>query len=177
MAKNDQMIALDDRMRMVAEFRASGGSVSVSTEMLSYSDQDRRYVFRAVLTVQRGDAIETITAHGDADPSNTGRMIHPHLLRMAETRAIVRALRFAGFGEGTGREELGGGNLADVEPQHDPSWERDRARFCARLGELGTTYEAVKARCQADGWGKPSTWSHDDRELFLADLARGEITL
>jgi len=34
-------------------------------------------------------------AYGDADVNNTNRMITPHLIRMAETRAVNRALRIA----------------------------------------------------------------------------------
>lgn len=34
-------------------------------------------------------------AYGDADVNNTNRMVTPHLIRMAETRAVNRALRIA----------------------------------------------------------------------------------
>ncbi len=34
-------------------------------------------------------------AYGDADKNNTNRMVTPHLIRMAETRAVNRALRVA----------------------------------------------------------------------------------
>ncbi len=34
-------------------------------------------------------------AYGDADANNTNRMVTPHLIRMAETRAVNRALRVA----------------------------------------------------------------------------------
>jgi len=43
---------------------------------------------------------------GDAAPTNVGKMIVPHLIRMAETRAIGRALRFA-TNAPTLAEELG----------------------------------------------------------------------
>ena len=38
---------------------------------------------------------EIFTGIGDANPSSVGSMIIPHIIRMAETRSIARALRFA----------------------------------------------------------------------------------
>tara|TARA_R110000824_G_scaffold77233_4_gene195389 strand:- start:150 stop:701 length:552 start_codon:yes stop_codon:yes gene_type:complete len=53
---------------------------------------------------------------GDAAPSNVGKMIVPHLIRMAETRAIGRALRFA-TNAPTLAEELGDEPATAKEPQ------------------------------------------------------------
>jgi len=53
---------------------------------------------------------------GDATPSNVGKMIVPHLIRMAETRAIGRALRFA-TNAPTLAEELGEEPVAAKETQ------------------------------------------------------------
>ena len=60
-------------------------------------------IFKATVTGERG----TYNAFGDASPRNVGKMIAPHLIRMAETRAIARALRlYTGCGY-TALEELG----------------------------------------------------------------------
>jgi len=59
-------------------------------------------VFEANITTSKG----VFTGHGDATPKNVGKMIIPHLIRMAETRAIARALRFA-LNLDTIAEELG----------------------------------------------------------------------
>jgi hypothetical protein len=67
----------------------------------------------------------TFTGLGDASPVNVSRMMEPHLIRMAETRAKARALRDAVNVGVTALEELadvdesendsGGGRIADGE--------------------------------------------------------------
>jgi hypothetical protein len=49
----------------------------------------------------------TFTGLGDADPTNVSRMMVPHLIRMAETRAKARALRDSVNVGVTALEELG----------------------------------------------------------------------
>ncbi len=54
-------------------------------------------VFKAIvyLTDPTGREIQRFEGHGDATEDNvTGDFIKPHFIRMAETRAIVRALRW-----------------------------------------------------------------------------------
>ena len=65
----------------------------VETEILQFpcAENGNMAIFRA--TVKNSDGA-TFSAHGDADPKNTTSTIAPHLLRMAETRAIARALRW-----------------------------------------------------------------------------------
>ncbi len=61
-------------------------------------------IVRAVVETSKG----TFTGIGDAGPENVNRMIRPHIIRMAETRAKARALRDAvNIGIVT-LEELGG---------------------------------------------------------------------
>jgi len=81
---------------------------SVETELIHADHDTPLYVFKAIVTLP-GDngTARTFEAHGDACAANTGRMIHPHLLRMAETRAVARALRFATNCGEAAREEFG----------------------------------------------------------------------
>jgi len=67
-------------------------------------DPSYRCIFKATVTMKNQ---KSFTAHGDASPKNVGKMIVPHLYRMAETRAVARALRFATGCGYTAYEELG----------------------------------------------------------------------
>jgi hypothetical protein len=46
----------------------------------------------------------------------------------------------------------------------------ERARFCARLGELGLDYDAVAEFCQAKGRPRPSVMGEDRRKQLLTYL-------
>ena len=73
---------------------------SIKTEMLAIDLEKTYALFKATVTVDRKDAefgpmTMTFQGHGDATADNvTGDFIKPHFIRMAETRAIVRALRW-----------------------------------------------------------------------------------
>lgn len=53
---------------------------------------------------------------------------------------------------------------------HDPSWESARAGFCAALGELGLSYDAVADWCEAMHKPRPSEMPSDQRGKLLAAL-------
>ena len=68
----------------------------------------------------------TFTGLGDAAPDNVSRMMVPHLIRMAETRAKARALRDAVNVGVTALEELGdldeagGGSVEEQREEREP---------------------------------------------------------
>ena len=88
------------------------GLRSVRTAIAQLPTADNAYlaVVTAEVTFEDG---RVFTAIGDASPASVGAMIVPHLLRMAETRAIGRAFRTALNIAATMKEELGG----DDEPE------------------------------------------------------------
>lgn len=68
------------------------GLTKIETELISNNkDNNDEIVFKA--TVYLGDRY--FSAHGDATSTNVNSNIKAHKLRMAETRAVNRALRFA----------------------------------------------------------------------------------
>lgn len=87
---------------LIAVFHdAEGTGVEVSETSTSTADHPK---FRAVVRGKRGEYV----GHGDATAANVNAMIRPHIYRMAETRAIARALRlYCNIGM-TALEELGG---------------------------------------------------------------------
>ena len=81
------------------------GLKSVKTEIVQIpaDDNAKTAIVRATVRTRRG----VFTGIGDANPGNVNRRIIPHLIRMAETRAVARALRVAvNIGE-VAIEELG----------------------------------------------------------------------
>ena len=90
------------------------GFQGLSTELLDYKMDENVPVY-AVVTATAKFESGTYEAIGDATRENTNRGIGPHLIRMASTRAMARALRVAlGVGR-TALEELGGGDPGETE--------------------------------------------------------------
>lgn len=79
---------------------------------LPHKDNGLLAVVKAVVEMASG---LITTGVGDASPENVGRMIIPHALRMAETRAKARALRDALNVGGTAWEELGGPEMSEED--------------------------------------------------------------
>ncbi len=77
---------------------------SIKTQMLDVDLEKKYALFKASVevypnkkesTIDFGDGKIVFEGHGDATMENvTGDFIKPHFIRMAETRAIVRALRW-----------------------------------------------------------------------------------
>jgi len=97
----------------------AAGLSRVDTELLQLptAENDNTCVFRAVVEMAEG---KTFSGTGDANPRNVGKMIVPHIIRMAETRALARALRFATNTGQTTFEEMGGDDAPHNAPQTPP---------------------------------------------------------
>lgn len=91
-----------------------------NTELLQIPSKsnDMTAIAKAVVTVKDGENIREFTGIGDASPSSVNRMIAPHIIRMAETRALGRAMRFL-TGFGTVFEELGEVDFEDKKPANN----------------------------------------------------------
>jgi hypothetical protein len=75
----------------------------------------RRWVFRA--TVFKSPRSKGFVGYGDADPSNTSPLVRGAEMRVAETRAVNRALRKA-YGIGLCSVEELGSQPTSIPPQH-----------------------------------------------------------
>jgi hypothetical protein len=124
-----------------------------------------RWVFRA--TVYTSPGSRGFVGYGDADPSNVSTLVHGAEMRIAETRAVNRALRKA-YGIGLcSVEELGSfssnsGNTRDREPstKHSSNGSsngqpRLRDQLCLLIRQHNLDPTLVKAYA-ADFCGTPS---------------------
>ena len=85
---------------LLSTFHENGGK-EIYTKIINTEP----LIIQATVKGERG----TYQGIGDADDNNVGKMILPHKIRMAETRAIARALRFYNNIGMCSAEELGGG--------------------------------------------------------------------
>ncbi len=91
-----------------------GGLVSIKTELIQAPLEENH--FMAIVSARvTMDSKKVFTGIGDATPKNVNKMIAPHIVRMAETRAKGRALRDALNIAEVLKEEMGG----DVTPEND----------------------------------------------------------
>ena len=142
-----------------------------------------RWVFRA--TVYKTPASRGFVGYGDADPSNVSSLVHGAEMRVAETRAVNRALRKA-YGIGLcSVEELGwaprsnsSGSSGEFKPSsngnnvHQNGQPRLRDRLCLLIRQHQLDAGLVKAYA-ADYCGTPTLReaSREQVEAFINDLA------
>ncbi len=92
----DDMVTFEDLL--TATHKKSGGNFSIKTEMLAIDLKEKYALFKATVSTSGKDgnvSLSEFDGHGDATQENVkGDHIKPHFIRMAETRAIVRALRW-----------------------------------------------------------------------------------
>jgi hypothetical protein len=140
-------------------------------------------VFKA--TVYKRPGSKGFVGYGDADPSNVSSLVHGAEMRVAETRAVNRALRKA-YGIGLcSVEELGSAprSNAPAPPvqrktstngnnSHQNGQPRLRDRLCLLIRQHKLDAGLVKAYA-ADYCGTPTLRdaSRDQVEAFINDLA------
>jgi hypothetical protein len=142
-----------------------------------------RWVFKA--TVYKSPRSRGFVGYGDADPSNVSSLVHGAEMRVAETRAVNRALRKA-YGIGLcSVEELGcaprassSGSSVEFKPSsngnngHQNGQPRLRDRLCLLIRQYKLDASLVKAYA-ADYCGTATLReaSRDLVEAFINDLA------
>ena len=90
-------------LRIAKRCRCSG--ITTSIDRFASDAASRRWVFKAIVYKRPGE--KGFVGYGDADPSNVSPLVRGAEMRVAETRAVNRALRKA-FGIGLcSVEELG----------------------------------------------------------------------
>ena len=88
---------------------------SIKTEMIGDIDyKEKRAVFKATVIVGYGNATKEFTGYGDSENIKSDE-VKKGFIRMAETRAIVRALRFATNNAMVAEEEIGDNPLSEEE--------------------------------------------------------------
>ena len=102
-------------LRLASRRQCSG----IHVEMLAeFCDQtNSRWIFKAV--VFRSKESPGFVGYGDADPLNVSPLVHGAEMRVAETRAVNRALRKA-YGLGICSVEEIGSFAGTVEPTREP---------------------------------------------------------
>jgi len=166
----------------IAERRRCSGIKTAIQNRLS-DPHANRWVFKAI--VYKDALSKGFVGYGDADPSNVSLMVHGAELRIAETRAVNRALRKA-YGIGLcSVEELGslsrsaGPAMVDEHSAkpHSPNASNNgqprlRDRLCLLIRQYNLDPTLVKAYA-ADFCGTPSL-KEASRELvesFISHLA------
>jgi hypothetical protein len=142
-----------------------------------------RWVFKA--TVYKSPRSRGFVGYGDADPSNVSSLVHGAEMRVAETRAVNRALRKA-YGIGLcSVEELGWAPRSSASAtsdqrkasangnnSHQNGQPRLRDRLCLLIRQHHLDAALVKAYA-ADYCGTPTLRdaSREQIEAFINDLA------
>lgn len=114
----DDMTNFEDLLNAAHEkAKRDGVELNIETQALTGSNgelqidiQNKIALFKAIVTTNKsGKELSRFEAHGDATPDNiSGEMIKPHFIRMAETRAISRALRWYTNNAQVAEEETSG---------------------------------------------------------------------
>jgi hypothetical protein len=172
-------------LRLAHRNHCSG--IKTNLEKLYSDPSASRWVFKAI--VYNSVLSKGFVGYGDADPSNVSSLVHGAEMRVAETRAVNRALRKA-YGIGLcSVEELGWAprSSASGPPDqrkastngnngHQNCQPRLRDRLCLLIRQHHLDAGLVKAYA-ADYCGTPTLRdaSRDQVEAFINDLAERAI--
>lgn len=141
--KNEELVKVQGKVYPVVGGRLrlahdENKNLSIETNVVQYNEEVT--VIQASVRTEKG----TFTGLGNASVKRD-RVLSNAILELAETRAIARALRFAGYGvEYTGFEEVGDGKStgANEEP---PVEELARKSETATKEQISTIFSIAKS--------------------------------
>lgn len=160
------------------------GLESTCTKLHTYDPANNRAIVTATVTGTRG----SYTGIGDADTGNVKRGMDGAVIRMAETRAICRALRvYLGIGMTAAEELPGESKPARSKAFRTPTMVDTQASGCAVCGKLVSNGQAKASQdehklvmCEehAEVWGQDphGSWAVD-AESFIDALQSVEVEL
>jgi hypothetical protein len=164
-------------VRLASRRRCAGIEVQQLPQSCDHSSA--RWVFKA--TVYKHPRSRGFVGHGDADPSNVSSLMHGAEMRIAETRAVNRALRKA-YGIGLcSVEELGSSSSNSSRPSNHQESSREsrngsnngqprlRDQLCLLIRQHNLDPTLVKAYA-ADFCGTPSL-KEASRELVQSFIS------
>ena len=126
---------------------------------------------QGIAPTERGAVLVTRLAHESGEWLEADYPIQLHNDPQKQGSAMTYARRYSLFALlGLAADEDDDGNSAAKGVDHHPSFKKNQARFCAKLKQLGTDYEAVAAWTEGNGWGRPSTWDSENRAKLLHDI-------
>lgn len=140
--KNEELVKVQGKTYPVVGGRLrlahdENKSLSIETNVVQYGDEST--IIHASVRTEKG----TFTGLGNASVKRD-RVLSNAILELAETRAIARALRFAGYGvEYTGFEEVGEGKNAALEEQ-PPKGENHKKSEAATKAQITTIFSIAK---------------------------------
>ncbi|HYF82898.1 MAG TPA: hypothetical protein VEB00_07715 [Clostridia bacterium] len=112
-------------------------SLSIETSVVQYTEETT--VIQAAVKTEKG----TFTGLGNASVKRD-KVLSNAILELAETRAIARALRFAGYGvEFTGFEEVRASKNQSDEEQHEQGEEQKKTEGATKA-QINTIFAIAK---------------------------------
>lgn len=145
------------------ELAHQDGLKSTDTQIIQFPSPDNQQttIVKAVVVTEKG----SFSGIGDASPASVpNKAIAVHSIRMAETRALARALRVATNVAMTAFEELGG-DVADDKPQQRQRTPEQQPQ------QFTEPQKAVLKAAKKLNWGKQALdWFMQDHGLAFDTL-------
>lgn len=146
-----------------------GSFVQKSLDLLQIpnSNNDNTAIVKVMFAIEK-DGITILEGGGlgDANPSNTNRMVSRHLIRMAETRANARAFRVLADIQMTALEELG-----DFDEAMDEQGS-NKKRPAKKESKVETDSELISLQDQLKALYKDSNLSVEEFKGVLSDTLK-----